>query len=69
MALAVGSAATAELAVLGAMAGGPVAFTVSFMLFFSIVIALFKDIPDVKVRALHHLPDADCRPMGASASQ
>lgn len=26
----------------------PLLFTVSFMLFFSIVIALFKDIPDVK---------------------
>lgn len=40
----------------------PLLFTVSFMLFFSIVIALFKDIPDVKgdsqvILQPKHLPE------------
>jgi len=37
-----------QSAAFGALLHGPLGFTVGFMLFFSIVIALFKDIPDTK---------------------
>eukprot|EP00798_Chlamydomonas_sp_ICE-L_P031278 gene31278-6423_t len=48
MALAVGGMSSIQEVLSSISSYGPVAFTCSFMLFFSIVIALFKDIPDVK---------------------
>lgn len=46
----------------------PIAFATSFMLLFSVVIALFKDVPDVKgdshVRTARGGAACQCRPTG-----
>ena len=49
----------------------PLIFAISFMLFFSVVIALFKDIPDVKgdAQVLAHLTCVTLSPFPVHACQ